>query len=104
MYRACLALLVGMTYVAMAWGQAPGAAKPASVQPGSAVAPWLRTPYQLRLVFAFENHPALTAEYVERVKDVVQSAVMLDLGSICSVEVLTEHPYLQDITAKGLGE
>lgn len=106
MYRALLACFVAITCVAMAWGQAPAStAKPAApAVPASNDDPWLKSRYQLRLVFAFEKHPALTNEFMDHVRNAVLSAVTLDLGGICDVEVLTEHPYLADVTVKGLGE
>jgi hypothetical protein len=102
MKRCLLAVLAVVVVPGLLLAQPP--APPATpMGPTTPVDSWRQAPYHLTLVLHVDPHPLLTPVFVARLRDEVRDALQRDLGAICTVDVLTDHPLLQDILERGWG-
>jgi len=99
MKRCCLSVFCLLVVPALLFAQ-PGTTA-GSAPPVAPVDAWRKEPYQLTLVLHVDPHPLLTPVFVARLRDEVRDALQRDLGRICKVEVLPDHPLLQDILQRG---
>lgn len=67
---------------------------------GSA-SPVMMTPYQITIVIHVVPHPLLTPLFVTAVKNEVRDAIQRDLGPTGVVQVVEEHPFMQEVETGG---
>jgi hypothetical protein len=72
-------------------------------QPGSAALPAeAMKPYRLQVVLHVAEHPILTGVFQERVQRELHDSLQAALGGLARVEVVRDHPRLQEVETKGL--
>ncbi len=76
--------------------------------------PWddaaMQAPYHLRVVLQVDEHPLLTAQYIQQIREEIRDALQRDLGSSALVEVIRfdpsdpkQDPYMKEVVAGGWG-
>jgi hypothetical protein len=68
----------------------------------AALDPELKSPYQLRIVLHFADHPDIKAAFQDRVAKELEDAVQGALGDLGDVKVVREHPKLREVLQSGL--
>src|SRR5260370_17069299 len=72
-------------------------------QAGSAALPAEATkPYRLQVVLHVAEHPILSGVFQDLVQRELRDSLQAALGGLARVEVVREHPRLQEVETKGL--
>src|SRR5205807_1905114 len=72
-------------------------------QPGAAALPTeANKPYRLQIVLRIAEHPTLTNVFQDQVQRELRDNLQAALGDLAKVEVVRNHPRLEEVEAKGL--
>jgi hypothetical protein len=64
--------------------------------------PEVNTPYRLRVVLHFADNRSLTKVFKEQVERELHDGLQAAYGDLCNVEVVREHPRLNEVVSQGL--
>src|SRR5262249_46744409 len=62
----------------------------------------VKKPYLLRVILHVADHPLLTPVFRDRVARELESSLQGSLGELARVQVVSEHPRLQEVLDRGL--
>src|SRR5262245_31687339 len=68
----------------------------------AALDPETRTPYRFQVVLHIAKHRLLTEEFKDEIERQLRDWLQDDLGDMAQVEVLRQHPRLDEIEKSGL--
>ena len=66
------------------------------------LSPEASKPYRFQVVLHMTEHPFFTDVFRDKVKRELHDSLQAALGDLARVEVVTDHPRLQEVLARGL--